>query len=185
MKTLIEKTFQVEEPAAKTWEYLSDPAKIVNCVPGASLTEKIDDSRYKGEVVAKFGPVKARYHGEITIEASDDSTYKMVLKGKGLDAKGKGSAEMQMHGKLNENANGTEVDFSMELAITGMLAQFGARLIKDVSDQLLNQFITNFKDLLQGKDVDNSMNAGKVMGTMVKHKLGGIFGEEKKDSENS
>ena len=185
MKTLIEKTFQVEEPIEKTWEYLSDPAKIVNCVPGASLTEQVDDKRYKGEVVAKFGPVKAKYNGEIMIEESDDAVYKMKLKGKGLDSKGKGSAEMHMNGKLNDHENGTEVNFAMEIAITGMLAQFGARLIKDVSDQLLNQFITNFKDLLEGKDVDNSMNAGKVMGTMVKNKLGGIFGEEKKDTQES
>ena len=179
MKTTIEKTFQVGQSMAKTWEYLSDPAKIVNCVPGASLNEKLDDRRYKGEVVAKFGPVKAKYNGEVTIEALDDSAYKMVLKGKGLDSKGKGSADMLMNGKLSESQDGAEVNFTMEIAITGMLAQFGARLIKDVSNQLLDQFIANFKDLLAGKEVDNSMNAGKVMGSVVKNKLGGIFGEEK------
>ena len=185
MKTLIEKTFRVEEHVAKTWEYLSDPARVVNCVPGALLTEKIDDRRYKGEVVAKFGPVKAKYNGEITIEEADDSAHKMLLKGRGLDSKGKGSAEMHMNGKLNVQDSGTEVSFAMEIAITGMLAQFGARLIKDVSDQLLNQFIANFKDLLEGKEVDNSMNAGKVMGSVVKNKLGGLFSDEKKDSRNS
>ena len=182
MKTIIEKTFQVEESMPKTWEYLSDPAKIVNCVPGASLTEKIDDRRYKGEVVAKFGPVKTKYNGEITIDSLDESDYTMVLKGKGLDSKGKGSADMLMNGKLNGSEGGTEVNFAMEIAITGVLAQLGARLIKDVSNQLLNQFIANFKDLLAGKEVDNSMNAGKVMGSVVKKKLGGIFGEDKKQS---
>ena len=185
MKTLIEKTFEVGQPVAKTWEYLSNPAKIVNCVPGALLTEKIDDNRYKGEVVAKFGPVKAKYNGEIFIEQVDDLAHKMVLKGKGLDSKGKGSAEMHMNGKLHKQENGTEVNFVMEIAITGMLAQFGARLIKDVSDQLLNQFIANFRDLLEGKEVDNAMNAGKVMGSVVKNKLSGIFGDEKKDIQDT
>ncbi|NER85048.1 MAG: SRPBCC family protein [Leptolyngbya sp. SIO1D8] len=183
MKTTIEKTFQVQESKAKTWEYLSHPAKIVTCVPGASLTEKLDERNYKGEVIAKFGPVKAKYNGQITIEELDNANYKMVLKGKGLDSKGKGSAEMTMHGKLIESGDGTEVNFEMELAITGMLAQFGARLIKDVSNQLLNQFVDNFKDLLAGKEVDNAMNAGKVMGSVVKSKLGGILGEDKKTAK--
>ena len=180
MKTTIEKIFQVEEPVAKVWEYLSNPTKIVTCVPGATLTEEIDEKHYKGEVTTKFGPVKAKYNGDITIEELDESIHKMVLNGKGLDSKGKGSAEMVMNGILNENKEGTEVSFSMEIAITGMLAQFGARLIKDVSDQLLNQFVANFKDLLSGKEIDNSINAGSMMGSMVKNKLGGIFGGDKK-----
>ena len=183
MKTTIEKTFQVQESKAKTWEYLSHPAKIVTCVPGASLTEKIDERNYKGEVIAKFGPVKTKYNGQITIEELDNANYKMVLKGKGLDSKGKGSAEMTMNGKLIESGDETEVNFVMELAITGKLAQFGARLIKDVSSQLLNQFVDNFKDLLAGKEVDNAMNAGKVMGSVVKSKLGGILGEDKKTAK--
>ncbi len=179
MKTVIEKAFQIEAPIEKVWEFLSDPAKIVTCVPGAALTEKIDEKHYKGEVTAKFGPVKAKYNGNITIEELDISTHKMLLKGKGLDAKGKGSAEMVMNGILDKNAHGTEVNFTMEIALTGMLAQFGARLIKDVSDQLLNQFVTNFKSLLGGKEVDNTINAGSMMGSVVKNKLGGMFGGDK------
>ena len=67
MKTTIEKEFQLEQPIAKVWEYLSDPTKIVECVPGASITEKIDERNYKGQVTTSFGPVKASYNGEINI----------------------------------------------------------------------------------------------------------------------
>ncbi len=180
MKTEINKTFQVEQPIDKVWQYLSDPEKIVTCVPGATLTEKIDDTHFKGEVTAKFGPVKAKYNGDITISELDKDNHNMVLVGKGLDSKGKGSADMEMTGSLKVMDGNTDVDFTMEISITGMLAQFGARLIKDVSDQLLNQFINNFKDLLAGKEVDNEMSAGSMMGSMVKNKIGGIFGGDKK-----
>lgn len=180
MKTEINKTFQVEQPIDKVWQYLSDPEKIVTCVPGATLTEKIDDTHFKGEVTTKFGPVKAKYNGDITISELDKDNHNMVLVGKGLDSKGKGSADMEMTGSLKVMDGNTDVDFTMEISITGMLAQFGARLIKDVSDQLLNQFINNFKDLLAGKEVDNEMSAGSMMGSMVKNKIGGIFGGDKK-----
>ncbi len=181
MKTTIEKEFDVQEPIAKVWEYLSDPTKIVECVPGATLTEKIDDKNYKGQVTSSFGPVKASYNGEIQITEMDAATCKMALVGKGLDSKGKGSADMLMNGSLIEKDGGTSVKFTMEISISGMLAQFGSRLIKDVSENLLNQFVDNFKAKLAGGQVTNEMSATSMMGTVLKSTLGGIFGGSKEE----
>lgn len=180
MKTTIEKEFQLQEPIAKVWDYVSDPVKVVECVPGAAITEKVDDRNYKGSVTTSFGPVKASYNGEINISELDATKYKMVLNGKGLDSKGKGSADMIMNSELKESEGGTTVKFTMEISISGMLAQFGSRLIKDVSDQLLGKFIDNFKAKLAGQKVDNKMSGGSMAGTVLKSALGGIFGGEKK-----
>lgn len=148
MQTTISKKFQVQEPVEKVWEYLTDPNKIVTCVPGASLTEQIDERNFKGGVSLKFGPVKAKYSGQIAFEEIDEANRKMTLKGRGLDSKGKGSADMLMNSALTEIDGGTEVDCSMQITIVGKLAQFGARLINDVSDQLFDQFVTNFQNKL-------------------------------------
>lgn len=148
MKTTITKSFQVDDAVENVWGLLSDPKQVVTCVPGASLTEEVDDSNYKGTVSLKFGPVKAVYNGEITIEEKDASNHQMRLKGRGLDSKGKGSADMVMNGKVSENEGGSLVDYSMEVSVTGMLAQFGSRLINDVSNQLFDQFVGNFKQKL-------------------------------------
>lgn len=145
MNTLIEKNFDIHAPIDLVWKSLANPAEIVGCVPGASITEKIDDRNYKGAVVTKFGPIKAAYAGDIEIVELDEPNKKMVLKGRGLDSKGKGSADMIMNGTLTESDGTTHVKFSMDITIVGMLAQFGSRLINDVSDQLLNQFVKNFQ----------------------------------------
>jgi len=155
MNTLIEKEFDIEQPIDVVWKSLADPEDIVTCVPGAAITEKVDDRNYKGEVVTKFGPIKAKYAGDIEIMELDEANHKMVLKGRGLDSKGKGSADMIMNGTLAEVDGKTNVKFSMDITIVGMLAQFGSRLINDVSDQLLNQFVANFKTKLSA----NSSNA--------------------------
>ena len=176
MRTTIEKEFSLKEPIAKVWQYLSDPTKVVECVPGATLTEKIDDKNYKGQVTTSFGPVKASYNGEIQIVELDSVQHKMILNGKGVDSKGKGSAEMTMNGTLSEGAGETVVIFTMEITVNGMLAQFGSRLIKDVSDQLLNQFSNNFIARLAGEPVNNTVSAASMVGSIVKSKLGGIFG---------
>lgn len=182
MKTTIDKEFELKEPIAKVWEYLSDPTKVVACVPGASITEKIDDQNYKGQVTTSFGPVKASYSGLITISELDQVNHKMTLIGKGVDSKGKGSADMTMTGTLSEATGGTHVKISMEISITGMLAQFGARLIKDVSDQLLNQFVDNFTDRLAGKEVDNTMSGASMVGSVLKSTVGGLFSGDKDKS---
>lgn len=148
MNTIINKEFDIEQPIGLVWKSLANPAEIVTCVPGAAITEKLDDKNYKGEVLTKFGPIKAAYAGDIEIVELDDVNYKMVLKGRGLDSKGKGSADLVMNGTLSELEGKTHVDFKMNITIIGTLAQFGSRLINDVSDQLLNQFVENFRDKL-------------------------------------
>lgn len=173
MKATVNKTFQVEEPIEKVWGFLSDPNQIVTCLPGASITEQIDEQNYNGSVTMKFGPIKASYSGKITIDNLDVENRTIVMSGKGMDSKGKGSADMLLNGNLKTIDTGTEVGFDIEITIIGMLAQFGSRLITDVTDTVFNQFISHFKDKLKGKDVDNTMNAGSMMGSVVKGMLGG------------
>ncbi len=148
MNTKITKSFDIDQPIDLVWKSLADPEDIVTCVPGASITEKVDDRNYKGAVVTKFGPIKASYAGDIEIIELDEVNHKMTLKGRGLDSKGKGSADMVMVGTLSDAEGPTHVDFNMDITIIGTLAQFGSRLINDVSDQLLNQFVANFQNKL-------------------------------------
>ena len=168
MKTTINKTFTVAEHIEKVWANLSNPHEIVSCVPGASLTEQIDETNYKGEVTMKFGPVKASYDGQITFTEMDAVAHRMSMLGKGVDVKGKGGADMTMHISLLEIETGTEVTSMMEVTITGMLAQFGSRLITDVSNSVFDQFADNFRNKLAGGEVDNTMSAGAVVGSVVK-----------------
>ena len=150
MKTTINKTFQIEQPIKQVWDFLSDPHKIVTCVPGAQLTEAVDDRHYKGTVTMKIGPVVTSFNGEIILEQLDESNHSMEIHGKGVDTKGKGSANMVLSGKLVDTGNGsTEVTNNMDISITGKLAQFGSRMIVDVSDQVFKQFVNNFRNQLQ------------------------------------
>jgi len=143
-------------------------------VPGAYLIEQIDGNNYKGGVELKFGPVKAKYEGLITFLERDAAAKKMSLKGKGIDSKGKGNAEMTMNGLLAEKDGGTDVNVTMEINVSGMLAQFGSRLINDVSNQVFDQFVNNFRAQLSGGEVNSTLSAGALVGGVMK----GIFGKK-------
>jgi carbon monoxide dehydrogenase subunit G len=178
MNTSITKSFLVAQPIDAVWTNLTDPEKVVVCVPGAKLTEKIDENNYKGEVDLKFGPVKASYGGLITFVERDKATRKMELKGAGTDNKGKGGADMVMKGTLTEKDGGTNVDVTMDISITGMLAQFGSRMIQDVSNQVFDQFVSNFKAQLEGGEIDTKLKTASLVGTAIKS----LFGGKKSDS---
>lgn len=173
MNTSITKSFHVEQPIAAVWANLTNPEKVVACVPGAILKEKVDENNYKGEVELKFGPIKAGYGGLITFLERDITTHRMVLKGVGIDNKGKGGADMKMNGVLSEKDGGTEVNVTMDVSVTGMLAQFGSRLINDVSNQVFDQFVTNFKAQLAGGEIDTSLKTGSLVGTAIKSLFSG------------
>ena len=84
--------------------------------------------------------------------------------------------------KAKEVADGTEVDFEMVVNIQGTLAQFGSRLINDVSDQLMKQFVDNFKAMLSGEEVDNTLKAGNMMGSVLKSRMSGLFGKKTEEA---
>jgi carbon monoxide dehydrogenase subunit G len=175
MNTTIAKSFHVQHSIGDVWANITNPEKVVVCVPGASLTEKIDDNNFKGEVELKFGPVKTRYGGLITFIERDAAVHKITMKGTGTDTKGKGGAEMVMNGTLAEKDGGTDVNVSMDVSVTGMLAQFGSRLVNDATNYVFDQFVANFKAQLAGKEVDSTLHTGSMVGSMIK----GIFGGKK------
>ena len=110
MALQISKTFQVNEPVEKVWSFLSDPMQVAACVPGAQITEKVDDQTYKGAISVKVGPSVTDYKGEVQIVRLDNENHEIEILGKGRDVRGRGSASMKMTGKLRALDNGgTEV----------------------------------------------------------------------------
>src|SRR5262249_43143546 len=102
MAVRIEKTFQVPEPVEKVWAFLSDPRKVVTSVPGAQITEEVDERNYKGAISWKVSPSVTDYKGEVQIGRLDPAADEIEILGKGQDVRGKGSAQMKMTGKLRE-----------------------------------------------------------------------------------
>jgi carbon monoxide dehydrogenase subunit G len=119
--------------------------------------------------------VKASYGGVISFLERNADTKTMKMKGSGTDVKGKGGAELVLDANMAEKEGGTEVSVTMDVTVQGMLAQFGSRLVTDATSHVFDQFVRNFKDQLEGKEVDNSLKAGAMVGSMIK----GLFGGSK------
>ena len=168
MALRIEKTFQVSQPIEKAWALLSNPAEVASCVPGAQITEKIDDKTYKGSISVKVGPSVTDYKGEVQILRLDPQNHEIEIQGKGQDVRGRGSAAMTMTGKLASLDGGmTQVSSISEVNVVGILAQMGSRVITEVSNIMFDKFSQNFQELLQQSAdqpaVANSATAGTAL----------------------
>jgi carbon monoxide dehydrogenase subunit G len=145
-----ELTFQIAAPIEKVWALLSNPRQVATCVPGAQITEQVDEKTYRGSISVKVGPSVTDYRGEVQIVRLDAQNYEMEILGKGQDVRGKGSASMKMTGKLRTLPGGaTEVASVSEVNVIGILAQMGSRVITEVSNIMFEQFTRNFQEKLQ------------------------------------
>jgi carbon monoxide dehydrogenase subunit G len=150
MAMRIEKTFQVKEPVDQVWSLLSDPRRVATCVPGAKITDQMDEKSYKGTISVKVGPSATDYKGELEILRLDAENHEIEILGKGQDVRGRGSASMKMTGKLRSlDDGGTEVTSVSEVNVVGILAQMGSRVISEVSNIMFGQFVKNFQAQLQ------------------------------------
>lgn len=141
MSFRIEETFELRAPVETAWRYLADPRQVVNCLPGAELTEVQDDATYLGRVKVKVGPVVAAYDGKVTITSRDDAAHVVSMVGEGRERTGSGSAKMTMTSRLTPiSGTVTQVQVTADVDVVGKAAQFGRGMIESVNKQLFKQF---------------------------------------------
>ena len=54
MKVQLAKTFALPASADAAWNLLQNIDSVAGCMPGASITERIDAQHYKGSISVKF-----------------------------------------------------------------------------------------------------------------------------------
>lgn len=137
---LIENEFQVPAPIERVWAYLLHVERVAPCMPGAELTETIDDSNWKGKVRIKLGPVSLSFAGTVTMLERDDDAHRVVLEATGMEQRGKGAATALVTMVAEAVDGGTRIHLTQDLTISGMVAQYSRGMMQDVSSRLIKQF---------------------------------------------
>ena len=136
----IENGFTVSAPIDDLWAYLLDVERIAPCLPGAELTETVDDRTWKGKVNMKLGPVSLSFAGTVHIEERDDAAHRVRLQAKGMEQKGKGAANASVTSWLEPEGDETSVKMVADIQLTGAVAQLSRGLLPEVSRRLTAQF---------------------------------------------
>jgi len=145
MKVEIDKVFPIDAPSSNAWIFLQDIPGVASCMPGAEITEEVDDSNYLGKVKVKVGPATMAFKGTISVQGIDADKREMKIQGKGQDLKGTSSATMDLTANVRDTEDSKcEVVGVAVVTVTGKMASLGGRMMNQVADQILDQFGANF-----------------------------------------
>lgn len=145
MELTIQRRYPVGASSTQAWAVLSNVSATAACLPGAAITEQIDDTHYKGTVKTRVGPATMSFAGDIELLSCDAAVMELSMLGKGADRSGS-SASMKLTARVEpgEAAAASQLVGEATVTVSGKLAQFGNRLLLPVIDALLTQFATNF-----------------------------------------
>ena len=132
--------FTVPASIDDAWATFMDLGRVGSCFPGATVTS-VDESGFAGTVKVKLGPIALQYAGTGQFLERDDAGHRAVIEAKGKDKRGNGTAGATVTVQLAPSGEGTRIDVTTDLSVTGKPAQFGRGVMQDVSDKLLQQFV--------------------------------------------
>ncbi|HEY3597568.1 MAG TPA: SRPBCC family protein [Paraburkholderia sp.] len=149
MKVVLEKVFPLAATADDAWQLLQDIETVAGCMPGAKITERVDDTHYKGTITVRLGPATMSFKGDIEVVSLDAAARSLHLIGKGADTTGTSAASMDLTATVQAAGETCELTGKSEVTMSGKAAALGARLMGPVADQMLKQFVANFAARLQ------------------------------------
>jgi carbon monoxide dehydrogenase subunit G len=133
--------FSVPADVAEAWDAFNDLEGLAPCFPGATITS-VDGDEFSGSVKIKLGPISLMYNGSGRYIERNDADRRVVIEARGKDKRGNGTATATVTASFAESGGQTDVEVLTDLVITGKPAQFGRGVISDVSDKLLDQFVS-------------------------------------------
>jgi len=144
---LINNSFEVPLPPDQAWKLLMDIPRIAPCMPGAELTDVIDQNTYNGKVAVRLGPVALTFAGTVKFTEKDDAAHKARVNAQGKDAKGRGGAHANVDFQIESAPGGSRVMVKTDVTLSGAVAQYGraSGMIQDVAQQLIGQFANALK----------------------------------------
>jgi carbon-monoxide dehydrogenase small subunit len=141
--TSVKSGFNVDFPAVKVWEFMSDLKAVAACLPGAVI-ESQEGNEVKGRIAIKFGPMNAAFKGAATLER-DETNMSAVLRGAGQDSlsqsRAKGDVGYRVISVADDRAR---VDVDLLYSLQGPLAQFSrSGLVQDFVKRMIADFGRN------------------------------------------
>ena len=165
MKVKLEKTYPMPVPSAVVWRLLQDVEAVAACMPGAKITERVDETHYKGTVTSRVGPATLSFSGTIEVLEVDAANMQLRMIGKGADRSGSSGASMDLTARVEAADEGkSNLVGNSEVAMTGKAATFGGRMIVPVAEQILKQFAGNFAKRVQDMAAETPADSGARSG---------------------
>ena len=134
----------VPAPQRVVWDALNDPAMLKASVPGCEAIDPIAENEYQVLMVARVGPVSAKFKGKMTLsDVKPPESYSIAFEGQGGAA---GFAKGGAHVRLAPEGDKTKLSYDVKASVGGKLAQIGSRLVDAAAKKVADDFFRNFNE---------------------------------------
>jgi carbon monoxide dehydrogenase subunit G len=142
----------IPAPQQTVWNGLNDPETLKACVPGCESITPTGDNEYQVLMVARVGPVSAKFKGKLTLsDIKPPSSYSLSFEGQGGPAGfAKGGAQV----RLSTEGMTTKLAYDVKASVGGKLAQIGSRLIDAAAKKVADDFFRNFNETMSKQESD-------------------------------
>jgi carbon monoxide dehydrogenase subunit G len=139
----------INAPREKVWAFLTDPDSLTQCAPGLESLEVITpNEKFRAVASIGFGAVKARFVTTVEWLGLDPpNRARMKVHGTAPGSVMDATSEML----LSDGANGaTELKWSSDVTIVGMIASLAARLMGVVAQKMSETFFNCVRNKIEG-----------------------------------
>ena len=138
--------YRVPLPREAVFDALNDPDVLGRCIPGCQTIERVGENEFDADVLARVGPVRARFRTRITVSnRNPPESYTLSGEGRGGAA---GFASGSAHVRLEEEEDGTVLRYEAKVQPGGKIAQVGSRLIGGTARKIGTDFFTRFVEIV-------------------------------------
>lgn len=131
-------TTQLDVARANLWLRLSDPRTLEDVLPSIQSVERHDDDSFAVHIEPQTGLGSTPLHLEVAMLDRKENEH-VRLQGSGRGGEYATSFEIEID--LDENAGGTEVRWSAEASVDGVLGSLGQRVLPMILTSQVQQVL--------------------------------------------
>jgi uncharacterized protein len=133
--------FSLPAGVGEAWNAFNNVEQLAPCFPGATITN-VEGNEFAGKLKIKLGPSTLVYNGSGRYLERNKAERRMVIEAHASEKRRNGTANVTVSASFTGSDEQTEVEVQTALLINGKPAHLGDEVIADVSERLLDQFLS-------------------------------------------
>ena len=152
----LEGTHTLDASVQHVWNLLLDPEILARITPGINKLEPIAEGKFKAIAQIKIGPVNGSFEGDMEVfDLVPPESFKLKMKQKSKIGNVAAEGEIALQPKGESQ---TEIIFSGDARLSGLLARTGQRVMSGVARTLTNMFFKALEEEVNNNHRDGNTN---------------------------
>lgn len=144
----IQGAFELPAGREDVYRCITDPGLMAQCVPGCEEIERLTDTSYKARVAIGVGNINARFN--LVVQVTREEPPALVLsQTRGEEGSRSSMISADNSVALIELADGTRVEYTSEVSVTGRLGKFALGVMKKKVESLGQEFAARLRTRIE------------------------------------